>query len=114
MKDIKLDFLNKTVINEYVDKKDRVLQQIRLAIQTWLGDWDLDETFGIDYDNSWQNQSLMEFYIRKMILQVQGVSQINSLTINKELDDNDFLTYFIQTSVVFDGEVLIVDERIDI
>lgn len=114
MKDIKLDFLNKVVIDEYIDKKDRVLQQIRLAINTWLEDWGLDETFGIDYDNSWQNQSLMEFYIRKMILQVEGISQINTFTINKELDNNNYLTYFIKTEVVFEGEVLIVDERVDI
>lgn len=114
MKDIKLDFINKVVIDEYVDKKDRVLQQIRLAVQTWVGDWGLDETFGVDYDNSWQNMSLMEFHIRKMILQVEGISQINVFNIIKELDDNNYLTYFINTQVVFDGEVIVVDERVDI
>ena len=49
MKDLKLDFINKKVINELIDKKDRVIQQIRLAVNVWVGDWFLDETFGVDY-----------------------------------------------------------------
>ena len=49
MKDLKLDFVNKKVINELIDKKDRVIQQIRLAVNVWVGDWFLDEDFGV-YD----------------------------------------------------------------
>ena len=49
-----------------------------------------------------------------MILQVSGVSQISSFSISKSLDDNNFLTYFVRAEIVFDGEVLIVDERVDI
>lgn len=109
MKDLKLDFINKTVIDAYVDDKDRVVQQIKLAVQTWIEDWGLDETFGIDYDNAWYSNSLMEFYVRKMILQVDGVSQIDTFSLIKEEDDNGYITYFIKVTIVLNGEVVKID-----
>ena len=106
MKDLKLDFLNKTVIDSYVDNKQRAIQQIRLAVQTWLEDWALDETFGVDYDRAWYSAELMEFYIRKQILQVSGVTQISYFSIEKLKDDNNFITFYIKAEIVFDGETI--------
>lgn len=111
MKDLKLDFVNKTVINEYVDKKERVSQQIKLAVNVWTQDWMLDETFGVDYDSSWGNQELMENYIRAQIAQVPGVKTISSFTIQRIADGNN--VYFqIDTTVVYNGEVLDISEMI--
>lgn len=111
MKDLKLDFENKTVINDYVDKKQRVSQQIKLAINVWTQDWMLDETFGVDYDSSWGNQQLMENYIRAQILQVAGVKTISKFTIERIADENN--VYFkIDTTVVYNGEVLDISETV--
>ena len=111
MKDLKLDFINKKVINELTDKKDRVIQQIRLAVNVWIGDWFLDETFGVDYDNSWGSQELMELHIKQQIKQVSGVNKIESFTIQKISNDTE--QYFkIDTTIKFEGEVLEISEII--
>ena len=111
MKDLQLDFLNKKVINAYVDKKERVSQQIRLAVNVWTQDWFLDETFGVDYDSSWGNQQLMENYIRAQIAQVPGVKTISSFKI--QTISNDTEVYFqIDATVVYNGEVLDITEYI--
>ena len=111
MKDLKLDFINKKVINELIDKKDRVIQQIRLAVNVWIGDWFLAEDFGVDYDNSWGSQELMELYIKQQIKQVSGVNKIESFTIQKISNDTE--QYFkIDTTIKFEGEVLEISEII--
>ena len=113
MKDLKLDFINKKVINELIDKKDRVIQQIRLAINIWVGDWFLDEDFGVDYDNSWGSQEHMELYIKQRIKQVSGVNKIESFTIEKVSNDTE--QYFkIDTTIIFEGEVLEISEIIGV
>ena len=111
MKDLQLDFINKKVINNFIDKKERVSQQIRLAVNVWVGDWFLDEDFGIDYDLCWGNQQMMENYVRGQIEQVSGVKSIQSFTIEKI--SNDTQVYFkIDATVVLDGEVLEISEMI--
>ena len=111
MKDLKLDFINKKVINQFVDKKDRVIQQIRIAVNVWVGDWFLDEEFGVDYDNSWGSQELMELYIKQQIKQVSGVNKIESFLIKKI--SNDAEQYFkIDVTIKFEGEVLEISEII--
>ena len=113
MKDLKLDFVNKKVINQLIDKKDRVIQQIRIAVNVWVGDWMLDEEFGVDYDNSWGSQELMELYIKKQIAQVSDVSKIESFTIEKISNDTE--QYFkIDTTIIFEGEVLEISEIIGV
>ena len=108
-----LDFVNKKVINELIDKKERVIQQIRIAVNVWLGDWFLDEDFGIDYDSSWGSQELMELYIKEQIKQVPGVNKIDSFSIKKISNDTE--QYFqIDTVVKFEGEVLEISELIGV
>lgn len=113
MKDLKLDFINKKVINQLVDKKERVIQQIRIAVNIWVGDWMLDEEFGVDYDNSWSSQELMELYIKKQIAQVSGVNKIDSFTIEKISNDTEQY-YKIDVTIIFEGEVLEISEIIGI
>ena len=113
MKDLKLDFVTKKVINELIDKKERVIQQIRIAVNVWLGDWFLDEDFGIDYDSSWGSQELMELYVKEQIKQVPGINKIDSFSIKKI--SNDIEQYFqIDTVVKFEGEVLEISEIIGV
>lgn len=111
MKDLQLDFINKKVINAFIDKKERVSQQIRIAVNVWTQDWFPDETFGVDYDSSWGNQQLMESYIKSQISQVPGVKTISSFKI--QTISNDTSVYFqIDATVVYNGEVLELSEII--
>lgn len=111
MKDLQLDFENKTVINSFIDKKQRVSQQIRLAVNVWIEDWFLDETFGIDYQAAFRNQQLMENYVKAQILQVSGIKSIKSFTIQTVTNEND--VYFqVDTILIYNGEVLEISEII--
>ena len=51
MKDLRLDFENKTIINEYIDNQERILQQIKLAVRSWKKDFFINEDFGEIDDN---------------------------------------------------------------
>ncbi len=112
MKDLKLDFENKTIINEYVNNKDRVLQQIKVAVKVWLGDWALDEGFGVDYDSSWGNDLTMSTYIQAQIKQVPGVSSIESFSIEKNTDDELDIQYIIDAKIKFENNILVISEGI--
>ena len=112
MKDLRLDFENKDIINSYINNKDRVLQQIKLAVQVWIGDWSLDEDFGIDYDNSWGNTLTMSTYVQAQIKQVSGVSSIESFTIEKNTNDESNIQYYINATSRFENEILMISEGI--
>lgn len=83
MKDLKLDFINKKMLNEIVNKKERIVQQIIVAVRSWIGDFFLNENFGIDYDNSWGNTLLLELYIREQVEAIDGVFVVNSIDVKK-------------------------------
>jgi len=112
LKTLKLDFINKDVINEYINNKERVLQQIKLAVQVWKGDWMLDEEFGIDYDSSWGNTLTMSTYIQSQIKQVSGVSSIISFSIEKNTIEESNIEYFVDAQISFENEILIISEGI--
>lgn len=112
MKDLKLDFENKDIKNEYVDNKARVIQQIRIAVKVWIGDWMLDEEFGIDYNSSWGNTLTMSTYVQAQIKQVTGVSSIESFSIKKQLDDNNQEQYYIDAFIKFGNEVIVISEGV--
>jgi hypothetical protein len=112
MKDLQLDFTNKLITNKLISGKERILQQIKLAIHTWTGDWLLDQNFGVDYDNAFSSEDLMEVYVRQQISQVEGVSNINSFTIDKVLDSNNAFKFVINAEISFDNDVLTITEEV--
>ena len=78
-------------------------------------DWRLmlDEEFGVDYDNSWGSQELMELYVKRQIEQVSGVNKLENFSIEKISNDTE--QYFkIDTTIIFEGEVLEISEIIGI
>ena len=112
MKDIKLDFENKKIINSYINNKDRVIQQIRLAVQVWKEDWLLNEEFGVDYDRAWGDMLIMGADIQEQIKQVPGISSIQSFDIKKDTSDENNIMYRINTEVKFNNEVIQISEAI--
>lgn len=112
MQDIKLDFINKKMLNEYTDKKDRVVQQIIVACRSWLGDFFWNEFFGVDYDNSWGNSQLMELYIKQQVLEIKGVSSINKIEIKKIKDINFRDKFVLDLSIIYNKEEISISDII--
>ena len=112
MKDLKLDFENKAIINQYVNEKDRVLQHIKVAVRSWQGDWFLNEDWGVDYDNSWGSELTMSTYIQRQIKQVSGVLSIDSFTISTDTSDENNIKYIINTNITLDSGIITISEVI--
>ena len=80
MKDIKLN--NELVFENgdfvLVDKVDRILQQIKVALYTLPNDWFLDWRKGIDYGGLLKAlmDSVLKAKIKKAVREVDGVEQI--------------------------------------
>jgi len=112
LKDIKIDFINKKMLNEYVDNKDRAIQQIKLAVQVWKDDWLLNEDFGVDYDTAWGDMLTMGTDIQEQIKQVPGITSIQSFEIRKDTSNEDNIMYRIDVIVKFNNEVIQLSEAI--
>lgn len=110
MKDLRLDFENKTIINEYIDNQERILQQIKLAVRSWKKDFFINEDFGVDYDNCWHDMLLMKAYISNSIQAVPGVVRINYINVTKNKDSNDKVQFVIEAEIIFDkGQINILE-----
>ena len=112
MKDIKLDFNNKTILNEYIDNKDRVKQQVKVVLNIWKKDWFINEDLGVDYLNAFNNESLMLFEVQSAILGISGVSSISSSNIETTSDSSGKRIFTINAEIIVDSEVLNISEVI--
>lgn len=110
MQDIKIDFTNNKLVNEYVSGKDRVIQQITVACRSWIGDFFLNDEFGIDYDNNWGNMDLTKLFIREQVLAINGVSSINKIDIKKTRDINQKTIYVVDIEIVYNKEIFSIPE----
>lgn len=112
MLDIRLDFNNNKLINEYVDKKDRVVQQIIVTCRSWLGDFFWNQDFGVDYDSSWGNSQLMELYIKNQAKEIPGVFSIVKSSIKKEKDTNLRDMFIVDLQIVYENEEITISDLI--
>lgn len=114
MKDIRLDFENKTIIDEFVDNQDRIAQQIRLAVKSWQNDFFINTDFGVEYDVCWGDILLMRAYIAEAIKNVPGVSDIESINISKKKQylpiEKDY--FEIQAEIIFNNSAINILEII--
>lgn len=69
-----------------VDGAARVKQQIRVTLQTWLGEYFLDTTFGVPYLESIlvkrPSRTEIESILRNRINDVPGVSRVTSMQLD--------------------------------
>lgn len=79
MQDLTLDFTNKTINNTFLKGKDLIVQQVILALQCWTGDWFLDGSYGIDYENRLRSQGLLLADMEDIILSVDGVKSVQDI-----------------------------------
>lgn len=99
MKDIKLDFINKKMLNETVDDQQRISQQIKVAVRSWKADFFINTDFGINYDDSWGDMLLMKSYISDQIREIEGVFGINSISISRKKDSQNRTFFEINAEV---------------
>lgn len=86
LKDLTLDFENKTISNTFLKGKNLILQKVVLALQCWVGDWFLDGDFGINYSTRLENKSLLLADIQDVILSVSGVVSVQDIETRIEYD----------------------------
>lgn len=81
MRDLTLDFDNKTIYNNYITGRNLIIQKVKLAIQCWAEDWFLDSDYGIPYGTRLQNKSLLIADIEEAIMSVEGVTSVQDTTV---------------------------------
>ena len=113
MKDILLDFQNKKLLNEYVDNQNRVAQQIKVIVRSWLGDFFLNANYGVNYDDCWGSPNLMKAYLEQQIKTVDGVVAVNSLTVERDRDSETKKVFFkFNGEIILDGSILTISDTI--
>ena len=85
----------------FIDNAERVAQQIKIQLLTFLGEWFLDVTHGVPYLNyvlvKNPNFTLIRELFREQILKVNGVSNLVSI-------DIDFNSATRQMSLSYEAE----------
>lgn len=102
--DIKLDFENESLINELTSGKDRVLQQIKIALRIWWGHWKWASEYGVDYQEKLRNKNIIKSQVSDMILQVDGVQKIVSISIEDKFYSNGQGELILNAIIYIDGE----------
>lgn len=110
--DIKLDFVNNTMLNEYVDGKARIIQQIKIAVRIWYGHWTLASEYGVDYKTNLNNDILLGQQISEMIEQVDGVSRIVYLSASTDFDSRGKGTVTVNAIIRLDGETIRLENEL--
>ena len=104
LRDLTLNFEDKTITNEFLKNKKLVLQKVILALQCWTGDWFLDGTYGIPYGLRLDNKALLLADMKDIILNVDGVVSVQDLNVKITYEGER------KTQKVFEIYALIVTE----
>lgn len=104
LRDLTLNFEDKTITNEFLKNKKLVLQKVILALQCWTGDWFLDGTYGIPYGLRLDNKALLLADMQDVILNVDGVVSVQDLSVKITYEGER------KTQKVFEIYALIVTE----
>lgn len=104
LRDLTLNFEDKTITNEFLKNKKLVLQKVILALQCWTGDWFLDGTYGIPYGLRLDNKALLLADMQDIILNVDGVVSVQDLNVKITYEGER------KTQKVFEIYALIVTE----
>lgn len=88
------------------------MQQIIVACRSWLGDFFLNQDFGVDYDNSWGNMQLMELYIKQQVSNIPDVFSITKSSIRKEKGTDFKDKYIVDLEIVYNKEVITISDLI--
>ena len=104
LRDLTLNFEDKTITNEFLKNKKLVLQKVILALQCWSGDWFLDGNYGIPYGLRLDNKALLLADMQDVILNVDGVVSVQDLNVKITYEGER------KTQKVFEISALIVTQ----
>lgn len=104
LRDLTLNFEDKTITNEFLKNKKLILQKVILALQCWTGDWFLDGAYGIPYGLRLDNKALLLADMQDVILNVDGVVSVQDLNVKITYEGEH------KTQKVFEIYALIVTE----
>ena len=104
LRDLTLNFEDKTITNEFLKNKKLVLQKVILALQCWSGDWFLDGNYGIPYNLRLDNKALLLADMQDVILNVEGVVSVQDLNVKITYEGER------KTQKVFEISALIVTQ----
>ncbi|MGE8637434.1 MAG: hypothetical protein ACN6PR_02255 [Achromobacter sp.] len=83
--DLDLDLLGRT---SFLDGADRIAQQIKVTLLTFMGEWFLDTTFGVPYFDDIlvksPDRASIEAILRARIRAVPGVERVRRLDLEIE------------------------------
>lgn len=84
--DIKLDFENKKLVNEYVNSTERILQQIKIAVRIFKNHWYFARDYGVSYAENSSRSKIITREVREMIEQVPGVDKVKTISVEEQFD----------------------------
>ena len=91
--DIKLDPITNDLLVEgqdlrLVDKEDRVAQQIRIRLKSFLGEWFLDTSYGVPYYQQIlikaPDRAIIAGIFREKIITTPGVQELQAFALDYE------------------------------
>lgn len=78
-----------------IDNAERVAQQIKVKLLTFLGEWFLDTTWGVPYLEyilvKQPNQELIKQILSEQILSVDDVKSLNALELDYQVKDRTLI-----------------------
>lgn len=117
LRDLALNYENKTINNSFVKGRNLIIQSIVLALQCWAGDWFLDGDIGIPYDLRLANKSLLVADIQDVILSVDGVTSVQDIvvkTVYEGENKNQKAFYITATVTTIDEEQITLNNLVPI
>lgn len=110
--DIKLDELNKTMLNEYCDGKQRIIQQIKIAVRIWYNHWIWSSEYGVNYAENLNNTILLGQQIQEMVEQVDGVQRVVYLVANSNFDTHGKGQIYVNAIIQLDGTTIRLENEL--
>lgn len=90
-----------------VSDKDELVQEVRLTIQTNLGEWFLDPELGFDYSTvlvKKPDYELIRGSLTEAILQVERIDRVDTIDFNFDRSERNLSIHFVATSNEY-GEI---------
>jgi len=110
-KDLKIDFTTGKLLNETVNGKDRVLQQIKLALRIIKGEWELDSSFGVGIFSE-EGADAKAQDVRNMLSQTDGVISVKTVEVTPIFNSNGYGNLLIDAIIQIDTDIIRISERL--
>lgn len=90
-----------------VNRKDELIQEVRVTIQTNLGEWFLDPEIGFDYSTvlvKKPDYEMIRSVLTDAIMQVDRIDRVDTIDFNFDRSERNLSIHFVATSNEY-GEI---------